>query len=61
MPEKFGFACFLERLATSDPHPVIDATAALFCEHLGPAIELMLLDWKTVSLRRGPPCGMDWI
>ena len=47
MPEKFGFACFLERLGISGPQPVIDATAALFGDHLGPAIELTLLDYRT--------------
>jgi hypothetical protein len=47
MPEKFSFACFLERLGSSGPQPVIDATAALLGYRFGPAIELTLLDYRT--------------
>lgn len=59
MPEQFGFACFLERSATGDPRPIIDATAILFCEHLGSAIELSVLDYKIGTQVRKPWCHAD--
>jgi hypothetical protein len=59
MPEQFGFACFLERSANGDPRPIIDATAILFCEYLGSAIELSVLDYKIGTQVRKAWCHED--
>ncbi len=55
MPERFAFACFLDRPKIESPRQAIDAARVAFSGKLGPPVEAMLLD-----LEHGIECAEPW-